>query len=53
MSMDEQMNGGGFLFGGAEGQDFLSDTVKAQISDGSIGRCAAHSLEFIYAHFYK
>ena len=40
-------------FGGAEGQDFLSDTVKAQISDGSIGRCAAHSLEFIYAHFYK
>ena len=43
MSMDKQMNGGGFLFGGAE----------AQIADGSIGRCAAHSLEFIYAHFYK
>lgn len=40
-------------FGGAEGQDFLDDAVKAKIADGSIGRSAVHSLEFIFSHFYQ
>lgn len=40
-------------FGGAEGQDFLDDAVKAKIADGSIGRSAVHSLEFIFSNFYQ
>ncbi len=35
------------------GQDFLDDSVKAQIVDGSIARNAQKSLGFIKEHFYK
>lgn len=39
-------------FGTAMGQDFLDESIKKQISDGSIASCAKHSLEFIKEHFY-
>lgn len=40
-------------FGESMGQDFLAEEIKTQIADGTIAKCAAHSLEFINAHFYK
>lgn len=40
-------------FGTGMGQDFLDDSVKAQIVDGSIARNAQKSLGFIKEHFYK
>ena len=40
-------------FGTGMGQDFLDDSVKSQIADGSIARNAQKSLGFIKEHFYK
>lgn len=40
-------------FGTGMGQDFLDESIKNQVADGSISKCARHSLEFIAAYFYK
>lgn len=40
-------------FGTGMGQDFLDESIKKQIADGSVSKCAEHSLKFIAEHFYK
>lgn len=40
-------------FGTSMGQDFLDESIKKQIADGSVSKCAEHSLKFIAEHFYK
>ena len=40
-------------FGTAMGQDFLADSIKAQIADGSIAKAAQKALDFIGEHYVR